>query len=294
MISKRNLIHGLGFVVQSDGNLSTNVQDLGGRLISVRDEAFTRVHTAGKECIGQSEGTRVSVEFDYISGQPPVAIKYSQLSPSLARRTVVANTANRYHCTGSTARYNQHRKTAESQEKRSVPYEKRTAVVIPRGNFDMSPAENSGLFNFFLGDMAKAEGIDSYIVLNKGVPITVYPISKDIVDGKRDRHLLENPNGTIIVPYGWFRSLDVRSELSASSRGAEVANLRARGVLDQSAEGASQKSSSANLLYNKTDVTREIKRIQRMRAGKVGIPQIDSELEQSLSFLLEKVFPSLK
>ena len=61
MIVRKIYVDGLGVVAQSEGDLSTNVRDLRGRIISARDEAFVRIMVSEDENIGRIEGTRVSM-----------------------------------------------------------------------------------------------------------------------------------------------------------------------------------------------------------------------------------------
>jgi len=245
MISRKTNVEGLGIVAQSSGNLYTNVKDLKGRLISIEEEAYARIKTAGGENIGATEGTRAAVELTYIKNDIPVALKYDKLSPAIAKRAVEANSKGKYLCTNSTKRYDTNRKIADQEDKSGIPYKERTAIVLPRDSFNMSPLENSSQFNFFFGDMAEKEGKNSYFNLNKKVPISVCLIDKDIINGKEDSSVLENLNGTIIVPYIWFGGFDGRSGLSGYW-GGNYCNGRVRGVLG--APKAQQKISKANAL----------------------------------------------
>ena len=236
MAISKIFVEGLGEYATSTGNLVANARELGGRLASMRTDALARLVTAGdgKANIGKSEGARVGLEFNYVKGGNPVVVKYDRLSVPFAQRTVDANSRNQYLCTNSTRRYEQHAKQAEREEKSGVPYEQRTALMLVRDNFNMSPNENLNQFAFFLEDLAVKEGEKSYFVLNGRNPIIVSLIDKDIVDGKRDSQFLQNPSGTIVVPYGWFRSLGDRSELDGCSRGASYCGNRARGVFEAS------------------------------------------------------------
>ena len=264
MISKRTNVKGLGIVAQSDGNLYTNAKDLKGRIISIEDEARARIQTAGKENIGETEGTRAAVELTYIKNDIPVAVKYDKLSQTIAKRAVEANSKNKYLCTNSTERYDINRKIADKEEKSGIPDIERTAIVLPRDDFNMSPLENSSQFNFFFEDMAEEEGKNSYFNLNKKVPVHVYLINKSITDGKKGSDVLENLNGTIIVPYMWFGGLDARSELGGVGRLAGDCGNGARGVLG--APKASQKISQV-LPYNPKQIDKYLQLVQEVKAG---------------------------
>src|SRR3989338_9443958 len=186
MISKKTNVEGLGIVAQSDGDLYTNVRDLKGRLISLRDEAYARIQTSGNEDIGKTDGTRTAVELTYIKSDVPVALKYDKLSLTIAKRAVEANSKGKYLCTGSTERYDTNREIADKEDKDGIPYKERTAIVLPRDSFNMSPLENSSQFNFFFEDMAEKKGKNSYFNLNKKALVHVYLIDKDMIDGKKD------------------------------------------------------------------------------------------------------------
>src|SRR3989344_5048513 len=96
MISKKSNVEGLGIVVQSGGDLCTNVKDLKGKLISIEDEARARIQTSGNEDIGKIDGTRVAVELTYIKSDAPVALKYDELNRIIAKRAVEANSKGKY------------------------------------------------------------------------------------------------------------------------------------------------------------------------------------------------------
>jgi hypothetical protein len=233
MITQTTYVEGLGKYATSTGDLAANVKELRGRLASMRDNAFARLKTSGINVvnIGKTEGTRVALEFDYIRGANPVVVKYDKLSPVLAKKTVEANRQDQYLCTNSTRRYDVNARTAEREDKSGIPFKDRTALLLSRDNFNMSPTENANCFAFFLEDLASE---NSYFVLNGKVPITVYPIDKTIVDGKCNTQLLQNPNGTIVVPYGWFRSLGNRSGLDGYDRYAYICDDTARGMYEAS------------------------------------------------------------
>jgi hypothetical protein len=264
MITQRTPVEGLGEYVTSIGDLVTNARELKGRLASVRTDAFVRLRTAGdrKPNIGKTEGARVSLEFDYVKGAAPIVVKYNRLAIPLAQITVDANSRNQYLCTDSTKRYEEHVKRAEKEEHLGIPFARRTALILPRMNFDMSPDVNQNAFAFFLEDLAEREGENSYFVLNGRNPVTVYLINKDIIDGKKDPQLLQNPSGTVVVPYGWFWSLGDRSGLYGNGRGADDCVGRARGVLKASTEGAkpTQKTARTNIL--ETSVLSALKKKQ--------------------------------
>jgi len=266
-------IRGLGKFTTSVGNLVTNVNELKGRLASLRNDALLRLKTSGNQNIGKTEGTRVALEFDYIKGANPVVIKYDKLSLSLAEKVVRANRVNKYHCTDSTKRYDTNAKKAEKEEQSGVPYEKRSAILLPRENFKMSLDENSNHFAFFLEDLAGKEGENSYFALNEKNPIEVYLIDKKIVDGERDLQLLQSQGGTIVVPYGWFRSLDSRSELDGNGRNANYYDDRARGVLEGSGEATSPKILS--LPYTQRQIITELNRFSKL----------EKEIQKSRQFL---------
>jgi len=236
MISKRINVKDLGIVAQSDGDLYTNVKDLKGRVISVRNEAYARVCTAGKENIGKTEGTRVSMIVSYLKEELPVWQKKSMFPKTLAKALVDAHLQNKYYSTGSTKEYEQARKKAEDEEKRGIAPEKRSTIVCPSGEvFKMSLSENRKQLDFILIDL-----VERYLQLN-GQPINFYPIGKEIVDGSQP-DLLTKPNGTI-QNYIWFGSLGGRSGLVGDFRDASYCDLRARGVFKKSAEGTSPKIS---------------------------------------------------
>lgn len=268
MVKRIAYVQGLGQVVQSDGNLSTNVQELKrkGGLISPRDEAYARIHTSKKEQIGKSEGTRISALVYCIEGDMPVIeVKPKIITPELADLLVKARSKSKYYSSGTTKEYDSARKRAEKQIQKGFAPEMITAMICPsRDNFSMSLTENPAFLKFLIEDAAA-----DYIQLNKG-PITFYPIGKKIVDGEQPE-LLTCLGGTI-QNYLWFGSLDDRSGLDGGSRDASYYGYGARGVINRSAEGASQKIVRS---YTTRDVDKELRRISKLEA----------ELEKSRKFL---------
>ncbi len=239
MISKQLYVKSLGNLVQSDGNLSTNVKDLAGRLISIRYEAYARIHTSGKEDIGNSEGTRVSMLVYYLKGENPVLQKQSRFSSKLARLLVEANSQNKYFSTGLEKEYEKARKSADKQAQDEIAPEKRNAIVCPsRDVFEMSPNNNLECLSFVFEDLAQ-----KYHQKNNA-SIKFYPISKDVVDGKNP-NLLTNINGTI-VNYLWFGSLGGGSGLIGNYGDADFCSDWARGVLSRG-EATAKKIQHPNL-----------------------------------------------
>ncbi len=274
MITQKAYVEGLGEYATSTGDLAENVRDLKGRLASVRNEAFARIHTAGKENIG-ADGTKFAVEFDYFKGEQPVAVKYDKLSLALAKRAGKANRRDRYCCTDSGERYDSSRKKAEKRK---------GAVLLPRENFIISPFKNPDIFAFFFGDTASETGDDSYFVFNKKQPIQVYLIDKAIVDGKKNPELLENLNGTIVVPYGWFGSLGSRSGLGGDLRDADLHLDRARGV-SESAKGTPRQKFQVFIHYTPEQIDCQLKKLAGIRTGNIKISDLEKEVAEVEKFL---------
>lgn len=284
MIKSIANLEGLGPIVQSDGDLYTNVKDLKDGFISVRDEALLRIMTAGKENIGAIEGTRTAVKLGYIKNDAPVALKYDKLSPAIAKRAVEANSKGKYLCTNSTEMYDTNRRIADREEYSEIPYKNRRAIVLPREDFNMSPSENSSKFAFFFEDMS---GDNSYFAFNKKFPISVYLINKDIIDGKKDSGILENPDGTIIVPYMWFRSLESRSGLDGDDGDASYCNDGTRGVFG--APLVRPKISKAGVPHTSKYMSRYALKVQgvidALRSGKIDVSKLEAELAEVSEFL---------
>jgi len=222
-------VDGVGEFPTSVGDLATNVQELRGRLTSVSNDAYTRIVTAGKQDVGKTEGTRVSMIINYLKGEKPVLLKQERFPIGLARKLIEANSKKRYYSTNSEKAYETAIKTAEQENKQGIEPKKRTAIICPsRIDFSMSPDENKSHYEFVFGDMAyenkENRGL-SYFQLNKG-PITFCPIDVGTVD---------SINGAI-QNYLWFRSLDNGSVLIGSYRNANYCIGRARGALKRTHE----------------------------------------------------------
>jgi len=232
MITERTPIERLGTVVRSDGDLYTNVQDLGG-LISPRDEAYVRIHSD----IGRIDGTRVSMSVNYLRGENPVWVR-NGITRGLAKNLVGVSFQNKFFSTGSAKQYETARKVADKQVAEGVSPEKRKAIVCPsRRVFSMSPTENPNHLAFVFQDLAQA-----YFNRNEQ-PIQFYPIDENVVDGNRPELLTDTP-GTI-PNYIWFRALVDMSELIGGYLRADGINNRARGVdrrVVVDAEGIAKKS----------------------------------------------------
>lgn len=273
MINQTVFVKGLGEVAYSDGSLAVNRRDLKGRLISPRNEAYARIHTAGKEDIGKTDGTRVALEVDYMKGELPILARYDRLNLALAKQVVDANSQGKYYCTDSTKKYETKRKLADKEEKQGKSPQERTAIALPRDSFGMTLTENRQQLDFILQDTG-----EQYFELNGKVLINFYPIDKKVVDGNSP-NLLTNANGTIVVPYLWFGCLDYGSGLYG--RYAYYYG-RARGVSGSSAEGAPKISGETQVQkqvseYSQRDIERELKRISRL----------ETELQKSRNFLLQ-------
>lgn len=268
MISKRINVKGLGIIATSDGDLYENVEDLKGRIITVRNEACARIKTAGKENIGKTEGTRVSILGIYLKEELPVWQRKLIFPKNLAKLLVNANSKNKYYSTGSTKEYEQARKNADAEEKGGVAPEERSAIVLPSKEvFEMSLSKNRNQLDFILQDLA-----EQYLQLN-GHPIKFYPIDAGIVDGTQP-DLLTKPYGTI-QNYMWFGGLDGRSELLGCD-GVAYYDDWARGVFKKSAEGTSPKISRPSF--------KEIVTYSR----KFVPDAVRKEFERGLSEILEK------
>lgn len=214
VLSERRTIDGLGEVVESTGDLVTNVRELRkyGGLISPRDEAYVRAHSG----IGQSEGTRVSMVVRYLKGENSVLVK-DGMTLSLARKLTEANRQGNYFDTGSSKAYDLARKIADKEEKSGKAAEERIAILCPsRDKFGMSPTENSTVLEFVFEDTAQ-----EYFERNGSNQIAFYPIDSLVVD--RAQGAIQN--------YLWFDGLGGRSELDGNSRFANYVDCGARGVL---------------------------------------------------------------
>ena len=122
-MEKITYVKGLGNVMQSSGDFSANLKDIGRRIISPRDEAYARLATDGKENIGQSTGTWTSAGLEYAKGELPVFNPFSRLlNLKLARQAVEANRAGRYFNTEARAEYDKSLKQAQK---------KKSALVLP-------------------------------------------------------------------------------------------------------------------------------------------------------------------
>ncbi len=246
MIKKRQYVEGLGEVGTSIGNLATNVQDLGARLISVRDDAYARIQTAGNEDIGRIEGTRIGriegtrvcMVVTHLKGDYPVLEKKRKFPLGLAKRLVEANFQGKYHSTSTSKAYDWVRKKADKEEQAGIDPAKRTAIVLPsRTSFVMSPDNNAEYYAFVFEDMADSDeqtGRQSYFQLNKGA-INFYPIGVSIVDGEKP-NLLTAQNGSI-PNCVWLGSFGGRSNLGGDRVAGDCGD-GSRGVCE-SAEGAS-------------------------------------------------------
>jgi len=211
MITQRVYVEGLGEVATSVGDLSTNVKDLNGKLISVRDDAYSRIHAN----VGQAEGTRVSMIVNYLKGENPILVKQDKFPVRLAKELVIANRQGRYFSTGSEKQYEQSAKLAEKEVKSGIAPADRKAILCPsRAVFSMSPSENPEHLAFVFEDVAA-----EYYKKNKQ-PIKFYPIDSQIVD---------ETNGTI-QNYTWFSGLDGESVLLGSGRDPDFCVGSARGV----------------------------------------------------------------
>lgn len=225
MITQRVFVEMLGEVVHSRGSLIGNRMDLRGRLITPRDEAFARIHTAGKGDIGKTDGTRVALEVDYLPGEPPVLSRYDTLNPDFVDEVIEANIWGEYYCSESKDRYGEKRKLADTEANQEIPFPERTAITLPSYNFHMTLKINYEVLEFILQDLGR-----SYFEKNNKVPINFYPLDKKVVDGSQPSKLT-NLNGTIVVPFLWFRSLKDNSELSGDNSVAHYIGM-ARGLSD--------------------------------------------------------------
>ena len=244
------IVEGLGEVVTSSGNLVTIVKDLGGRLISVRDEAYARIQTEGY--ISKSEGTLVSMVVSYLKGEYPVLEKKEIFPLGLAKRLVKANSQTKYYSTPTSKAYDRVREKAEKEEKLGIEPAKRTAIILPsRENFLMSSTNHVDEGAFIFEDMAKPDkktGRKSYFQLYGSIEMLL--LDADTVDGK-EPNLLTAQNGTI-QNYVWFGKLldGLGSDLFGDFyRGADGQGSRSRGVVKKSAKGVSQKISALQLFY---------------------------------------------
>ncbi len=264
MTVQRTNVEGLGDIVTSIGNLATNVQELG-RIISIRDDAYARIHSD----IGKTEGTRVSMIVDYLNGEMPVLVR-NGMNQRLAESLVNANSQNKYYSTGSAEQYEKARKTADNEVKSGIVPENRKAIMCPsRDVFSMSLTENPEHLNFVFQDVAK-----EYFEKN-GEPIKFLPIHSGTVDAS---------DGTI-QNYIWFRCLDVASELlGGDSRNASNCYNGARGVsrvLD--APKAPRKISA--LPYTQSKLSEILNILEGIKQGKVKISDLESEVEKVSEFL---------
>src|SRR3989344_2320534 len=242
MALTKTYVEGIREFSTSVGNLVVNVQELRGRLTSISNDAYKRIVTAGKQDVGKTKGTRVSMIVNSLRGEKPVLLKQERFPIRLARELVEANSKGEYFSTNSARAYETASRRAEQEDRKGIKPAQRTAIICPsQDNFLMSPDENKQYYEFVFEDMAyenEENGRVSYFQLNKG-PITFFPIDKGIVDSVK---------GTI-QNYMWFKSLGLGcgSGLVGDYRGAHLCYDRARGMLNRSAEGASQKISATQL-----------------------------------------------
>ncbi len=143
------------------------------------------MQTKGKENIGKSYGTWTSLGFEHIKGQLPLMRLKSRLLNSEANRN------GSYFNTETQREYEESSRQAEQDKNRA--HSERQVIILPsRDSFEISTSEAPEVLEFALKDQA-----GKYIELN-GVPITVYPVNKKIVD-KQD--------GTLLTQM-WFGDLD--------------------------------------------------------------------------------------
>ncbi len=234
MIESRQYVEGLGEVGTSVGNLVTNVRDLG-KLISMRDEAYARIQTAGADNIGKIAGTRVSMVVSYLKEDYPVLQKIGKFPLRLAKSLVKANSQGKYYSTRTSKAYDKARKTADEEGKLGIEPAERTAIVCPsRTNFSMSPDENAQHYVFVFEDMAHEDEESerkSYFQLNNG-PIVFYPVSASTIDGENPRPLTAKNGST--QNFLWFSLLDNRSKLVGYDWRADSNIYWSRGVLNKS------------------------------------------------------------
>jgi len=249
----------LGKIVEVCSDFYVELQQLkdsGARLISPRDEAYARLHTRGKENIGQVYGTRTISGFEYAKGRLPIFRVNSRLNdPKLAKLAVEANKARNYFHTESTKEYEESLKQAE-KEKSKEP-KKRNIMVLPsRDAFTISDKENWDIFEMIFKDQAKP-----YFEYNG--PITVYPIHKGTVDEQ---------DGTILNVL-WFRSYEGASLLYGFSRNINHDD-RARGVFVEDIENTHGKSKSLSY-YQQKQIDKYLQLVQKIKDGKASVSKLE-------------------
>lgn len=240
MAEKDKYVHigRVGKFLSSVGNLAVNVRELDGRLTSISDDAYKRIMSAGKEEIGRTFGTRVSMTVNYLKGEPPVLVKRERFPLELAKKIVNANIKGDYYCIDSDEQYELVRETAAREEHQGIAPSQRTAMVCPvQTQFRMSPDENKQHYEFVFEDTAyETDRRTSYFELNQG-PITFHPIDSRVV------HLTD---GTTLN-YIWFASLERKSELDGMSRCHYDDGNLARGMLMKSKQSPKRNSVSLRL-----------------------------------------------
>ena len=211
-------VEGLGRIVQADGDFYKSLKLLaqeGAKPISLRDEAYARLMTQGKEDVGitYGTGTFTSAGFEHARGQLPILRLESRLNnPELARLVVEANRQGNYFYTDSTREYKNSLRQAQKDSSKK-PKERNVILLPSKDPFVISDKENWKIYEAIFKDQA----ID-YFELNGPIPIE--PVNKDFVDSY---------DGTLLTLM-WFRNLDDRSELDGNFRPL-YGGGRLRGVL---------------------------------------------------------------
>lgn len=259
-------VEGLGRVVEVCKDFYSCLQGLKRKkadLVTPRDEAYARIHTAGKENIGRSCGTWTTFGLEYAKDSLPLLRRNSRLlNPKLAKLAVEANRQGRYFSTETRQEYDESLKEAE-QDKR--PFLEREVLVLPhREAFEAS----SDILEFSLQDLA-----GKYFKFNGNNPIKVYPVNKETVNSQ---------NGTILTQL-WFSGLDCRSGFGCS-RYLDL-DYRARGVCRvKSAEGTAKKSAVEMKVksgYTTKQIDSYLRIVEKVRQGNLSA----SKLEKVAEFL---------
>lgn len=258
-------VKGLGQIVEVCSEYHMELQQLmesGARLISPRDEAYTRLYTRNKEAIGIVYGTRTTGGFEYAKGQLPILRIHSRLNDlKLAKLAVIANKKRNYFHTKSTEEYEESMKEAE-KDKNKDPEDRNVIVLPSRDAFMISDKQHWEIYEAVLKDQAK-----SYFEYNG--PIPVYPIEKETVDSQR---------GTILNVL-WFRSFEGQSIFYGFSRNLNHDD-RARGVFNDDTENT-KKSESNGLSYTTKQIDTHLEMLKKIKKGNTPV----SKLKEIANFL---------
>jgi hypothetical protein len=184
-------------VFEIDGNLIeliVKLSDQDARLISARDEAYIRIKTAGKENIGNVEGTNVICGCEYLKGKIPLLTRESRLlDPKLASQAIEVIKNDKYFSTGSTREYEESLAIAKEDESKN-PKERRVFILPSYKDFTINRRKNFEVLEFLLQDLA-----EEYYQFNCSESIKFLLLNPNIFSESKY-------NGTILT-YTYFCSI---------------------------------------------------------------------------------------